>query len=594
VNAETGARELGLAELLSDWYWEQDEDLRFTFVSSRLQEKTGIDPAPYLGRTRWDHPALNLSAADWERHRAQLERREPFRDFELERLADDGSAVWLSVSGQPIYDEAGRFKGYRGIGRDITAQKRTEELLALEHAVARCLAHAESVSQGLQAALRAMCEMEGWDFGRYFSIDAQGALHFEEGWFAREPAIEQLLERSRMLWQSGKAVWSTDLPRAEGAPRRPPAAGGTFGTFAFAAVAEGKTVGMLTFSGYWGREPDPRLLDAARAIGSLFGQFMRSKQAEEALRESEARFRSLTHLSSDFFWESDSEHRLSGIVHGPSYAAARIGRGVIGKRPWDIPSVGPDSAGWDAHKAVLDSHLPFRDFEFSRETEQGVTRHFAVSGQPRFSADGAFIGYRGVGRDTTEMAAARERIASLAFSDQLTGLSNRTSLGPALEQAIERARRYRYRLSGLFVDLDGFKQVNDIHGHAAGDAFLVEVGRRLRQTLRTSDLVARLGGDEFFIVLEQVQDIAAVEGVVSKLVAELLRPYELAGGVKARVSASIGVSVFPDDASDATQLMDHADKAMYSAKKAGKNAYCLYSTAGRHPSDPKLPQPAQP
>jgi PAS domain S-box-containing protein len=257
---------LGLAELLSDWYWEQDEELRLTYVSGRLREKTGIDPDLLIGRKRWEKPALNLTPADWERHRAQLERREPFRDFELQRIADDGRAVWLSVSGEPVFDDDGRFKGYRGVGRDVTAQKRTEELLALEHAVARCLSHAGTVSEGLQAALRAMCEIEGWDYGRYFRLDAAtGALHFEDAWFAREPAIEQLLEKSRMVWQSGKAVWSTDLPRVPGAPRRPPAgASAIFATFAFAAVADGRTVGMLAFSGHCARAGSKAARDRAR------------------------------------------------------------------------------------------------------------------------------------------------------------------------------------------------------------------------------------------------------------------------------------------------------------------------------------------
>jgi diguanylate cyclase (GGDEF)-like protein len=295
-------------------------------------------------------------------------------------------------------------------------------------------------------------------------------------------------------------------------------------------------------------------------------------------------------MSSDFFWESDAEHRLTSIVHGPNYAAAQVGRDMIGQTPWGVPSVSPDAAGWAAHRSVLNQQLSFRDFEFARVMPDGGTRHFAVSGQPRFDADGRFIGYRGVGRDVTEIALARSRIASLAYSDALTGLANRVSLEPALEQAVERARRHNGKLAGVFIDLDGFKAVNDQHGHAAGDAFLVECGRRLRRSLRASDLIARLGGDEFFVVLEEVRDTPTVERVVAKLVRELLRPYELANGAKVRVSASLGVSLYPADATDAATLMEHADKAMYTAKKAGKNAYCLFSSGNgnnhKPPADP--------
>src|SRR5438067_2920521 len=125
----------GLTALSSDWYWEQDDEFRLTFMSTHLGEKTGLDAASYLGRRRWDHPALNLSEADWARHRAQLERHEPFRDFEMRRSAPDGGTRWLSLSGEPVFDAAGGFHGYRGVGRDITQQQRAEQLVALEHAV---------------------------------------------------------------------------------------------------------------------------------------------------------------------------------------------------------------------------------------------------------------------------------------------------------------------------------------------------------------------------------------------------------------------------------------------------------------------------
>src|SRR6185312_11190193 len=229
-------------------------------------------------------------------------------------------------------------------------------------------------------------------------------------------------------------------------------------------------------------------------------------------------------------------------------------------------------------------------------TPDGATRYFAVSGQPHYDARGNFVGYRGVGRDVTEIALARERIASLAYSDPLTGLANRVSLAPALDQAIERAKRHGGKIAGVFIDLDGFKQINDRHGHAAGDAFLVEVAQRLRRQVRASDLVSRLGGDEFFVMLEGVQDMVGVERVVVKIIDALRKPYPGIGEAQRRVSATLGVSVFPDDAPDANTLIEHADEAMYTAKQAGKNAYCLYSTGQKPPasasaSPDSAPQP---
>src|SRR5690349_21206512 len=230
-----------------------------------------------------------------------------------------------------------------------------------------------------------------------------------------------------------------------------------------------------------------------------------------------------------------------------------------------------------AVRTAMDHHRPVRNFEFARRLGEDL-RYFTVSGAPRFTAGGAFQGYRGVGRDTTELAQARERMSSLAFTDALTGLANRTSLGASLEQAVSRARRRSSKIAVLYIDLDGFKQVNDAHGHDTGDALLVETARRLRKHLRASDLIARQGGDEFLVVLEDLQDLRPVETVAKKLLAELGRPYALAGH-ELGVTASIGISVLPDDAADARTLLKHADTAMYAAKQAGKNTLAFYNAS---------------
>ena len=132
----------------------------------------------------------------------------------------------------------------------------------------------------------------------------------------------------------------------------------------------------------------------------------------EQLRESEARFRSLTGMSSDFYWESDAEHRLSLLSAGggaKGVPALRQGP-QIGERRWEIPSLSPDAAGWQAHRATLDSHLPFRDFRFSRAGVDGTERHLSISGDPVFDASGAFRGYRGVGTDFTARKQAEDAL----------------------------------------------------------------------------------------------------------------------------------------------------------------------------------------
>jgi len=120
-----------------------------------------------------------------------------------------------------------------------------------------------------------------------------------------------------------------------------------------------------------------------------------------ALAESEARFRNLTEISSDFFWETDAEHRYSSIEFGEAYVGIRDLSFKLGRARWEIPSPSPDEAGWAAHRAVLAAHQRFFDFGFSR-MENGKERFYEISGEPRFDARGGFFGYRGVGRDVTE------------------------------------------------------------------------------------------------------------------------------------------------------------------------------------------------
>jgi diguanylate cyclase (GGDEF)-like protein/PAS domain S-box-containing protein len=596
---ESEARFRSLTALSSDWYWEQDASYRFTRLEGR--QPTGGDEglrSRLVGMTRWES-GLEIEGG-WDAHRAVLETRQPFYDVPMWRELPDGSQRYMTISGEPIFDADGAFAGYRGIGRELTVQKRAELLLRLEHRVAGLLAAAEFASSGLVSVIRAVCEAEKWVCGRYFQLDeAAQALRFQDAWSIPDPGMRQFIERSHALTYppgeglvgkvllTGEPLWTAD-GRSDPRVRERSLAEGTGirGGFCFPAMSEGRTIGVFSFSSPKLREPDQRLLEASRVIGSQVGQFLQRKRAEESLRESEGRFRALTQMSSDFFWETDESHRFTQLVHGPNYPDVYMGRGaVLGKTSWELPAVSPDEAGWAELRATLDAHLPLRDFEFARRAPDGTVRYYAVSGEPRYAPDGRFLGYRGVGRDITEIALARERISSLAYSDPLTGLANRTSLGPSLEQAVQRARRRNSKLALVFLDLDGFKQINDIHGHDAGDALLIEVAGRLRKHLRSSDLIARLGGDEFLVVLEDIHDLGPVEIVSKKLLAEILQPLRLAGA-DLQVTASIGISVLPDDAVDASALMKHADTAMYAAKQAGKNTLRFYS-AGPAANDPR-------
>lgn len=162
-----------------------------------------------------------------------------------------------------------------------------------------------------------------------------------------------------------------------------------------------------------------------------------------------------------------------------------------------------------------------------------------------------------------------------AKHDALTGLPNRGLFHELLDQACADAAMKSQTLALMFIDLDRFKQVNDTMGHDAGDELLVQVARRLRACVREGDILARLGGDEFTVVLCQLEDHKTGIQIAQRIVADLKTSFSLSMG-RADIGGSVGMSFFPSDAIQPLSLLKNADVAMYRAKEAGRNTYCLY------------------
>ena len=306
----------------------------------------------------------------------------------------------------------------------------------------------------------------------------------------------------------------------------------------------------------------------------VFHDVTEQYRLRQALAESERHFRTLANNGLALIWTSGLDARCDWFNEPWLRFTGRSLEEELGEG-W-TQGVHPD----DLERVLATYHAAFARREpFSMEYRlrhvSGEYRWIVDHGNPRHDADGRFIGYTGYCLDITEAKKADAEIQRLAYHDDLTGLPNRALFLDRLGQALSVARRGGHHGAVIFVDLDQFKRVNDVHGHAVGDALLEQVARRLSHYLRDADTVARLGGDEFVVLLPELaynaEDAATLAlTVAEKLRAALATPVQI-GAQEFNTGASLGITVFPKGNEGVDDLMREADVAMYRAKEGGRN-----------------------
>jgi diguanylate cyclase (GGDEF)-like protein/PAS domain S-box-containing protein len=288
------------------------------------------------------------------------------------------------------------------------------------------------------------------------------------------------------------------------------------------------------------------------------------RQAEEALRLSEHRFRDFATCASDWLWETDAEHRFTWFSPNVEDLVGVPPEWHYGKTRREIMAPGVDPELVETHWQVLEAHVPFRDVEYLRRGPDGDV-WLTTSGVPIFDDAGRFRGYRGVGRNISDRKLVEAELAHLAHHDSLTTLANRHTLQKQLEQALSLASRHQRPGALLLFDLDSFKEVNDAHGHMTGDQLLCMVASRLRPAIRESDTFARFGGDEFAVVAPDVAGPAGAADLAQRLIKLMAEPFRVGDG-EIQIGASVGVALFPEGSNDPDQVITRADRALYWAK----------------------------
>ena len=452
----------------------------------------------------------------------------------------DGEWVWVRARGEPVV-ENGRLARVRGVMQDIDEAKRAEEQLRQsEEHFARIF---QLVDQPMGMVRRSDGRYQivnpAWEALTGITQDeALGRNALELGLFAPGDRADML---AAMASNGQLSDYEITLTARDGTRRT--------------------VLQSLREVDYYG---EPCWLFSAHDITER-------KRNEERVREREELLSLTVSAASLGLWDWDLH---MGLISGDARWRAMTGRQASASHSW---SAGLAPEDIERVQAEVQRHAgapatPF-DVTWRVALPQGGARWIRNMGKiVGHDAQGQPARMLGVSLDVTRQREQQEQLQRLAHFDALTGLPNRVQLAQRLQDTMEKARANGTQLGVAYLDLDGFKPVNDKLGHGAGDRLLVIVAARLTRALRPTDCVARLGGDEFVILLPDLKTREGCEQKLRQLMAHISAPYTLEAE-RVGITASIGYTLYPEDDADADTLLRHADQAMYQAKQNGRNRF---------------------
>ncbi len=314
--------------------------------------------------------------------------------------------------------------------------------------------------------------------------------------------------------------------------------------------------------------------EAAQRTTALTEEIIEHRQAEAEI----LRFKHVLDNTLDmiFIFEPDTLRFVylnQGAVLNMGYSRGEM----LAMTPCQIKPLLPESQFRQLIAPLLSGEQPSLHFETVHRRKDGSDFPVDIFLQLVRESDGNRL-FVAIMRDITQKKKSDELIWNQANFDMLTRLPNRRMFRDRLEQEIKKAHRANQQVALLFIDLDRFKEVNDTLGHNMGDILLIEAARRIGGCVRESDTVARLGGDEFTVLLSEQDDISSVERIAQNIIDALVAPFQL-NDERAFISASIGITFYPDDAADVDTLLKNADQAMYAAKTQGRNRYHYFTSS---------------
>lgn len=512
-------------------------------------------------------------------------------EYEKEYIRKDGTVFPVSSRAWRIDDEEGNPIGLWGRATDITERKRAEEENNLLRTIALEVGEAEDLDSALRATLQKVCEVTGWVVGQAWVPSADGkVLLCSPAWYADSENLTEFRTVNKDLvfepgvglpghtWSRKHPVWTRNITESNFTRARLAAEFGLKAAMDVPVLADSEVIAVLDFFVFEEREKDERLIELVSGVAAQLGTVIRRRRAEDALRESEERFRSLVQNSSDVILILKADNTVR-------YVSPSVER-VLGYEPEDVlgkdnlaPLHPDDLARLQASIAYAVSNPgTATTMELRFQHADGAWRHLESTCTSLLD-DPAVGGIVINSRDITERKAFEQQLEYQAFHDDLTDLPNRVLFLDRLEHALAGLERMEAdkAVAVLFIDLDNFQVINDSLGHSVGDHLLTVVASRLRSSMRVEDTVARFGGDEFAVLLEDVEKLSDAVQVAEQISEELQTACTLEGR-EIFVSPSIGISLSTTATDLAEDLLRNADTALYRAKALGKARYAIFDS----------------
>src|SRR6478672_11065051 len=484
-----------------------------------------------------------------------------------------------------------------GHGRDTKGDRErrhhvVQERLRTHLAVTSALAEAQTLAEAAPRLLEVVCRGLDWEMGALWRVDPEEqVIRCVDLWHmpgtpligfslaTRHAAFAQGEGLPGKVWQDGFPLWVPDIGAHPGQQRGAQAAREDIhAALALPVTAYGEVTGVMEFFSSRVREPDEELMALLTGIGSLVGQFIRHRDAERDVRASEARKSAIVNAAFECIIGLDAHGRVTEFNPAAELTFARPREEAMGLSITDLLVV--DRLD-EPHRADIDvlsrvgRGQQIDQFETVHVRKDGSTVDVSLTVSPIVDDSGQIVAVSAIARDITEQMRAQAQIEHLAYHDQLTGLPNRSMFHEHLALALARADRHHFGVAVLFIDLDNFKLINDSFGHEAGDALLRDFGARLKSVTRATDIVARQGGDEFLVLVPDLEldggetivprALEVVSAIENKVRSVLETPF-LVADTDVHVGLSIGVSIYPIDATDRDELLRNADTAMYIGK----------------------------